>query len=1233
MMTMKGIKKKISIALILVLLMSVIQGFPILQDKVKASVGTNIALPSYGTVVSTTHEDSWADPNGYGYERLTDETTTGKFFITLVDTEYQYENIHVSYQFNKAYVVDSVRLYAVSNGGFPEDFTIQAYTGTGWETVVTKAGYHAQTGWQEFSFEETECTAIRLNSTKNSLVDASSYGVYLGEFEVYGKEAEQKMNVALPSNGTVATTSHEDSWANPNGYGYDCLTDETTAGKFFITLVDAGYQYENIYVSYQFNKTYAVDSVRLYAVSNGGFPEDFTIQAYTRTGWKTVVTQTGYNAQTGWQEFSFEETECTAIRLNSTKNSLVDASSYGVYLGEFEVYGKEAEQKMNVALPSNGTVATTSHEDSWANQNGYGYDCLTDETTTDKFFITKASTEYQNTNIFVTYTFAETYTVDQMCLYAVPNGGFPQTFTLEAYTKNGWEVVASEEDYEAQQGWQEFNFPKVDCSAVRLNSTKNGVISDGTYGIYLGEFAVYGVESSETVPLPPNDDNDIIPEPVGYNVALASNGTIPSTTHTDSWGEENGYGKQVLNDGNPSGKFYITKTDAQYKQEEIHVALQFQTTYKVDKIRLYAVANGGFPTKFKLEAYTKDGWTTVVEKNNYIAQAGWQEFEFEAVDCSGVRLCASENGITEANLYGVYLGEFEAYGVESTTQVKQAPLESEKNPSNKQDGKEEDDSSFVNAALAANGTTVSLTHPDSWGEENGYGINKLNDGLLNRFFISAASVAYEKENIKISMRFNKTYEVNQVNLYSVPEQGGFPVDFTIEAYTKDGWKTIVRKTNYKVSGEKQEFSFEKVACSAVRLNVTRNGKIQDGNYGVYLKEFEVLGIESTKKVSAAPKETAVTSAVSANGGNSYNAETNLALNLPTTARTDYAQYNAGKEKATDGNLRTFWSCNLLETSKDQPEWLIVNLLDNYEIDEVVLYSRDYGWGFPQDIVIRVFYDDEWKTVVDVKNYTVSRENGTSEYVFRFPAVVGNQVKIEGSNFVITDTEEYGFQLAEIAVYGDKAIGDYVLPCTNIVSSSTGVTTGSELADYGFSSTFLIDGDDKTGYVSEQHADPHHEEWIELDLKRSLKMKELQLKPAWGGNGFPVDFRVEVLENDKWSTVLEVKDYEKPINEAWQKFQLDRLVEGSKVRIVVTKLGDDFGQYCLRLNEIAIYPTETEGEAEGAIEVLKSKPANYNFAEKIDTELQIPIGIIIGGAVLMLLAILGVAILYIKVNKK
>ena len=1213
----------------------------------------NIALISNGTTAQVSAPNDWAEANGFGIAKINDGDTSNLFFSEAGPTV-ENKEITVTMNFARNYAVNKVALFADEGGGFPVDFTLEAYTANGWKQVKSETGYTAALGKNECTFDEVKCSAFRLVSTKNGLLvgkDPVEYAVFLKEFAIYGTEVgELEDNVALQANGTTAQVSAPNQWAEENGFGIAMVNDGNQNNLFFSEAAET-IENKEIAVTMVFARNYKVNKAVLYKHMDGGFPVDFTLEAYTADGWKKVISKTGYSSENGKNEFVFDAIDCSAFRLVSTKNGMTNNAQYAVFLSEFEIFGIETDSNIstppagdggeaplpptifNVALKDNGGIPSTSFPSAWGEENGLGVVNVNDGTAAGAFFVSDVHKDYENSPIKVAVGFNGTYKVHQVKLYEVADGAFPVDFTIEAYSEGSWKVVKTVTNHQSAAGWHVFDFEAIDCTAVRIHTSKNGKSNtEDKYGCYFGEFEVYGIVSDASMPTAPQEEaeNNKKVETL-VNVGLASNGTETSVNLPSAWGEENGYGAANLNDGVAVPQYFITD-NGQSQNTEMRISLHFKQTYKVNKINLYATQDGGFPVDFKLQAYTKNGWKTVVTKKGYKAMTGWQQFKFSDINCSAVRLVGTKIGVSSTTgAYVIYLGEFEAYGVPSNVKIPKAPKEKTQTTVNT--------STSTNVGLASNGTKAYTSHPSAWGEENGYGTANLNDGVPAPAYFITENGSKQSTNMKVSLHFKETYKVNKIQLYAT-QDGGFPVDFTLEAYTKNGWKKIVTKKGYKASVGWQTFEFADIDCSAVRLVSTKIGvSATTGSNVIYLGEFEVYGKKSSVKISDAPVEKPVTSGTAGGSGQvggttgfTYDAKNNIALNVPVTARTEFPQYGAGVVNVNDGNLNNFWSCNTLEASKGTTEWIELNLLDNYWVDTVVLYARDYGWGFPIDFKISVFYDDEWIEVVNKKGYECAEAPGVTEHIFKFSKVVGNKIRIESKNCNKADGE-YAMQLMEVVAYGKKAVGDYILPNTNIVVSATGVTSSSALEDFGYFTKFLTDDDIATAFSSKQYASPDNKEWIELDFKRTLKMGELQLKPTWAGLGFPSDFKVEVLENNKWVEALTVTGHQRPENEAWQKFVLHRQYEASKMRITVTKLGEDFGQYSLKLNEVRVFPYATEGDNEGAVEVVDYERGTFGTAEKVTTKTQMPIGLMIAGGVMILLSVALGVVYYLLLSKK
>ena len=146
---MKTMKRKISIALVLVLVISLVNvcGMSGIL-KAASEEPTNIALSTNGTTVETDHQNDWAETiTTYQMACLID----GKyglnhgFFMSTQSASMENEPISVTLKFNDNYQISQIKLapaYSFENyeGGFPDSFVIEAKTADGWSKIVEKSG-------------------------------------------------------------------------------------------------------------------------------------------------------------------------------------------------------------------------------------------------------------------------------------------------------------------------------------------------------------------------------------------------------------------------------------------------------------------------------------------------------------------------------------------------------------------------------------------------------------------------------------------------------------------------------------------------------------------------------------------------------------------------------------------------------------------------------------------------------------------------------------------------------------------------------------------------------------------------------------------------------------------------------------------------------------------------------------------------------------------------------------
>lgn len=126
--------------------------------------------------------------------------------------------------------------------------------------------------------------------------------------------------------------------------------------------------------------------------------------------------------------------------------------------------------------------------------------------------------------------------------------------------------------------------------------------------------------------------------------------------------------------------------------------------------------------------------------------------------------------------------------------------------------------------------------------------------------------------------------------------------------------------------------------------------------------------------------------------------------------------------------------------------------------------------------------------------------------------------------------------------------------------------GSATGAAEYAPAFAIDHDPSTAYQSALGGTPEREEWLAVRLHRSTKLSRVVLVPA--GDGFPVDFTIDVWNGTGWLTRVSRQGYEPtpgPQSFAWAPQDFTGLV-----RVHATRLGRIGERYGLRIAEFEIY---------------------------------------------------------------
>ena len=1004
------------------------------------------------------------------------------------------------------------------------------------------------------------------------------------------------------------------------------------------------------------------------------------------------------------KSYKFDPIDATGVRIVVAKRTMIDqadSGKYAVRLGEIKVNGVQSSDKdilkpgevnpgqqkpedpkkpitgSNMAL--NATVEMNVPD--WAVNRGLSSDNLVDGAVlVNKNFVTTATVQ-QTVQEAVTLVLQQSSKIHSVLLYpAVQSGkyigGFPSDFKVEGYNGTEWVELTTQTNQNVGEIGTEianleidnYLFDAVEVSAVRITITKHSEIdsvNSGQYALRLGEIKVMG-EATTNIILTPDGAVPEAQQPAkpknpitGTNVAL--NATVEM--NVPGWATNGGLGAGNLVDGAVLVDKNFATTASTTQTEKDTITFVLETASKVHSVILYPAIQsgkyiGGFPVDFKVEGYNGTKWVELTTQTDQdmgtigttITDLDIANYLFDAVEVSAVRVTTTVRSEVDNNgsgKYAVRLGEVQVMGSKSSKtilkpgEVPEEPLKG------------------TNVALNAD---VEMTVP-SWATK--YPATKLVDDevLTHNNFATGDTI---KENTKdtITLALKEASRIDNVLLYPAVQNGkyigGYPVDFTISIYDGNKWvevKKVSKQSVGTIGTNMSEFkatrySFGAVDATGVRITVTKHSevdKVGSGKYAIRLGEIQVMGEKSTK--TDMKKPVIATAGTNGNGTGGSNGTglypnkvteidnaNNLALYRPTKASSHLGDYGAPTEKASDGNINSYWCSDNRTYEKGKSEWIEVNLLNNFAVNRVVLGARTMAYGFPIDFKVEVFYDGEWKVAHTVKGFEADEKAPYTAYEFTFPAVIGNKVRISSDNFRKI-AELNSMCITELAVYGKSVSGNYVLPNENMLTSGTAVTATTSMEDYDYYLIHLTDNSLVSGWSSVPTIE-NEPQTIEFDMKGEIQLSEIQIKPAWGGHGFPIDFVISVYEDGKWVDVYEAKDYDKPEDEAIQRFQFETK-KTTKFRITATKLAREAGMYAIKLNEVMAFPNHTGDEFEAdAVKSVESyvKPADSEVLSPSDedtnnTAAAIQTGKLIAGAVIMVISIGGCILTLLLSRKK
>ena len=757
------------------------------------------------------------------------------------------------------------------------------------------------------------------------------------------------------------------------------------------------------------------------------------------------------------------------------------------------------------------------------------------------------------------------FVVSRVALCTNYDQGLPTEFTILAYNGSKWIEVYHGYGPGTVASGNRFDFEAVTCSAVKVIANRPSYrTSAGKYVFRLAELQVSGVPSDEVLSAPTTFAD------YTFNAAAASNGATMTTENTSDWAENfsgmqpDGY--HLYSSHRAIDNTYSYNTGNGYWSGEMGedkqytpmgATINFSGTYRINKITLepaysWTAYQGGFPEDFIIEVWTQRGWETVVSREGFVPSEHTQyryqrNFYFADVDCSAVRLTTSKNSISEGNNYGIRLGEFAAYGVESGTVI--AP------PAGY-------------AAVQSEGTAFASTSRNTAG---GINISALNDEVesplwdcySSDFFSNAEGEQYA------GVAYDEAYWFNEVTIKTYA--AWLPESFHISVYDGTEWVEVVRETNYAAEGTSHTFAFDDIAGSAVKFTADKMKKVARENqsgYGFEIAEMIIMGAATGRALDAPATDL-------------FNISSGMTVTVGSIV--DWTDALNNTNNLIDNDRSTIYLSNWSPTA-DNCEWVQIT----FDAPMVAHYMDFYPWAesdipkrFPKDFKIQAYTGAEWETVLTMTDYQITEEtyaggdvNGTNTsnpFRFCFEPVECSSIRFVATELDTTSLAQqnsaYGLCLLDMNVYGENAstvIGTPYMPKRG--HQGPAAVTLSK----GTNNAMLNDGDRTSPdniYTSELVESADSTVSMQLVFEQPTNVDRLLFFPEDNAK-FPTEFQIYAYTAEGWRLVKDAKDYTSYVVGGFKSFSFEEIC-CSSIIVKMTGLSSLNGKYGVQLKDIDV----------------------------------------------------------------
>ena len=366
---------------------------------------------------------------------------------------------------------------------------------------------------------------------------------------------------------------------------------------------------------------------------------------------------------------------------------------------------------------------------------------------------------------------------------------------------------------------------------------------------------------------------------------------------------------------------------------------------------------------------------------------------------------------------------------------------------------------------------------------------------------------------------------------------------------KFNWEAATDNTKvkeYKIyKGTKEKYDFDDVTFVTKTSDLSFSETKSTGTYYYKVCAVDIYGNESEPLTLKVTNETGLT-------GKSLASNVNIAKGKSATVSGKTNEKEDGKF-AVDGDNKTKWCCKDTQSSDKPNFWLEIDLGDVYQIDKwVVKHASQSGLSgeLPsydtKDFKLQVKSNDEWldiDTVINNKDAVTTRNLSTFE---------GRYIRLYITNPVQDNAPAKTTRIYEFELYNTD---QYMFEFNNSIMKNKGIIASvNGQANEKEGAYSAIDFNTTSKWSCRANAADNGNYWLELKLPHQYAINKMALLNAGNENVefITKDFQLQVKENGKWKTVLNVTGNMDNLYKGY----LDKEVIGDEWRLLIPKLGNE-----------------------------------------------------------------------------